>query len=58
MDILDEVIDYDILGGFDDEEDVDPLELEALKERAEELGLDVEDYDSIEELRDVIESLE
>jgi hypothetical protein len=38
------------VGGFDDEED--------LLQRAEELGLYAEDYDTLEELKEAIEELE
>lgn len=48
-----EVIGFEILGGFDNE-----AEKEDLIDRAEELGLDPEDYDTIEELIEAIEDEE
>lgn len=53
MSLFDEVIGFEILGGFDDD-----LKKDSLVERAEELGLDVDDYDTLEELKDAIEELE
>ncbi|NLD18810.1 MAG: caspase family protein [Clostridiales bacterium] len=53
MSLFDEVIGFEILGGFDND-----LENDALTQRAEELGLDVDDYDTLEELKDAIEELE
>ena len=49
FDLFDEVIDFEILGGFDDDSEKD-----ALIQRAEELGLNVDDYDTIEELKEKI----
>ena len=53
MNLFEEVIAFEILGGFDDD-----LEKADLLQRAEELGLDVDDYDTLEELENAIEELE
>lgn len=53
MNLYEEVIGFEILGGFDDD-----LEKADFLQRAEELGLDVDDYDTLEELENAIKELE
>lgn len=53
MDLFDEVIDFEILGGFEDE-----TKKANLIKRAEKLGLNVEDYETLKELLNAIEELE
>ncbi len=57
MGFLDEVIEFDMLGGFDDasEEEDSNGEFMDVKEKAELLGLNLNDYDTEEDLLDAIE---
>lgn len=50
MGLFEEVIGFEILGGFDDDD-----EKEKLLAKAKDLGLDVDDYSTVEELKEAIE---
>ncbi|MEG0292477.1 MAG: hypothetical protein RR495_07040 [Anaerovoracaceae bacterium] len=52
MSLFDDVIGFEILGGFDE------LDKDYLIQRARELGLNVSDYDTLEELKEAIEEVE
>lgn len=52
MHLFEEVIGFEILGGFNDD-----FEKADLLQRAEALGLDVDDYDTLEELENAIKEL-
>ena len=53
FDLFDEVIGFDIMGGFDDEK-----ERAELVKRAEELGINVNNFQTIDDLKQAIANLE
>ncbi|MEG1459036.1 MAG: hypothetical protein RR237_04845 [Acetivibrio sp.] len=50
FDFFKEVMNFDLLGGFDEESEND-----LLIQQAEEMGLNIEDYHTLDELREAME---